>query len=616
MKRVVLVGQPNCGKSSFFSQISGLMVQTSNFPGTTVKLSRAKVKFHGEEYEVIDLPGSYSLFPTDDAERATLNFLLNEDFDIIINVIDASLIWRSLELTLELTELQKPMIVVLNMMDEARRKGVRIHIDKLQEILDVPVIPVIAIHGKGIYDAIKSLKEARVPTRFIFSKHIEESISSVEQKVQNRFLTIKYIEGVIPPPAEVVKEVQKIQSKFAELHGLPSYEVISAERHHLSMKIAEKVTEKHGKRKLMLGDKLDRFLLHPVFGYLFLILAFALIFATAFWVGKFLEDLIIEPLEKISVAMLSGISSPALKEIISSTMDGIIGGAGIVLPYFLPLVFLLSLFEEIGYLSRVAFLTDVLMHKIGLHGKAVVPFLLGYGCTVPALMATRIIENKRDRILSALLIPFIPCSARTAVILALVGYFLGLWYAIAFYFGNIIVIAIVGRLLAVFRKEPSPELIIEVPSYKMPSLKIIMKKVTFQLEEFIFYAWPILIAGSIFLGILQAGGITNYTNYVFAPLMKLISLPPNLGITLIFGFLRKELTLVMAAQAMGVEVTKLNLVLSARQILTFTAFVTFYIPCLSSVATQWREFGGKVVAMSAALSLSVAFIVSSIISII
>ncbi len=616
MKRVVLVGQPNCGKSSFFSQISGLMVQTSNFPGTTVKLSKARVKFHGQEYEVIDLPGSYSLFPTDDAEQATLNFLLNEHFDIIINVIDASLIWRSLELTLELTELQKPMIVVLNMMDEARRRGVKIDIEKLQELLNVPVIPVIAIHGKGIYDAVRSLREARIPTRFTFSKHIEEAITSIEQKVHNRFLAIKYIEGVIPPPSELAKEIQEIQEKFAELHGLPSYEVISAERHHLSMKLAEKVTEKRGKRKIMLGDKLDRFFLHPVFGYLFLILAFALIFATAFWVGKFLEDLIISPLENISSAILSGVSSPALREILSSAIDGIIGGAGIVLPYFLPLVFLLSLFEEIGYLSRVAFLTDVLMHKIGLHGKAVVPFLLGYGCTVPALMATRIIENKRDRILSALLIPFVPCSARTAVILALVGYFLGLWYAIAFYFGNIIVIALVGRFLAIFRNEPSPELIIEVPSYKMPSLKIIVKKVAFQVEEFIFYAWPILIAGSIFLGVLQAGGITNYTNYIFAPFMKLISLPPNLGITLIFGFLRKELTLVMAAQAMGVEVTKLNLVLTTKQILTFTAFVTFYIPCLSSVVTQWREFGGKVVAMSTVLSFSVALIISLAIAII
>ena len=616
MKKVVLLGQPNCGKSSFFSQISGIKVQTSNFPGTTVKLSRAKVKFYSQEYEFIDLPGTYSLFPTDEAEEATLNFLINEDYDIIVNVIDASLIWRSLELTLELTELEKPMVIILNMMDEAERKGIKINIEKLSEILGVPVVSAIAIHGKGIFEAVRSLKYARIPNKIPFTKHIEEAVSLLGEKVGNRFLAIKYIEGVLPPKKEIVKDIRKIQEEFTRLHGLPAYEVISAERHHLSMKIAEQVTERKFSKKISFDEKLDRFLLHPVFGYFFLVLSFVLIFATAFFIGSLLEDLMVTPLENLSELLVSSISSPFLKEIASSTMDGITGGLGIVLPYFIPLVFLLSLFEEIGYLSRIAFLTDALMHKIGLHGKAIVPFLLGYGCTVPALMSTRILENKRDRVLSALLIPFVPCSARTAVILAMVGYFLGFWYAIAFYFANIIVIAIVGKLLSILKKEPSPELILEVPTYKIPSLKITFKKLLFQIEEFVFYAWPILIAGSIFLGILQATGINYYTNIIFAPLMKALSLPPNLGITLVFGFLRKELTLVMAAGALGVEVTRLNTILSVKQILVFTTFVTFYIPCLSSVATQWREFGAKVVGMSIVLSMSVAFLLSFLLSVI
>ena len=616
MKKVVLLGQPNCGKSSFFSQISGIKVQTSNFPGTTVKLSRAKVKFYSQEYEFIDLPGTYSLFPTDEAEEATLNFLINEDYDIIVNVIDASLIWRSLELTLELTELEKPMVIILNMMDEAERKGIKINIEKLSEILGVPVVSAIAIHGKGIFEAVRSLKYARIPNKIPFTKHIEEAVSLLGEKVGNRFLAIKYIEGVLPPKKEIVKDIRKIQEEFTRLHGLPAYEVISAERHHLSMKIAEQVTERKFSKKISFDEKLDRFLLHPVFGYFFLVLSFVLIFATAFFIGSLLEDLMVTPLENLSELLVSSISSPFLKEIASSTMDGITGGLGIVLPYFIPLVFLLSLFEEIGYLSRIAFLTDALMHKIGLHGKAIVPFLLGYGCTVPALMSTRILENKRDRVLSALLIPFVPCSARTAVILAMVGYFLGFWYAIAFYFANIIVIAIVGKLLSILKKEPSPELILEVPTYKIPSLKITFKKLLFQIEEFVFYAWPILIAGSIFLGILEATGINYYTNIIFAPLMKALSLPPNLGITLVFGFLRKELTLVMAAGALGVEVTRLNTILSVKQILVFTTFVTFYIPCLSSVATQWREFGAKVVGMSIVLSMSVAFLLSFLLSVI
>ncbi len=611
MKRVILVGQPNCGKSSFFSQISGVKVQTSNFPGTTVKVSRARVKFGGEEYEILDLPGTYSLFPADEAEEVTLNFLLNEDYDIIVNVMDASLIWRSLEFTLELAELRKPMVLVLNMMDEAERKRIKIDVKALSELLGIPVVPMVAIHGKGIYDAVKSFSRARPPREFPFTRHVEEKVKKLEEKTGSRFLAVKYLEGALPPPPELAGLVKELQEELVALHGIPPFEVIAAERHHLSMKLAEKVTER-GKPEITAGEWADRFLLHPILGYIALVITFASFFGAVFWVGSLLESLLVSPLESAASSLVNMFSSPFAREIASSLMDGIIGGIGIVLPYFVPLTLLLSFLEEVGYLSRVAFLTDVLMHKIGLHGKAIVPFLLGYGCTVPALMGTRIIEDERDRKLSALLIPFVPCSARTAVILALVGYFLGFWYALLFYFGNILVIGLVGSLLARLKREPSPELIIEVPSYKWPSLKILMKKLLFQVEEFVFYAWPVLIAGSVLLGFFHALGWDRWMAAALSPLMKLLDLPSSLGITLVFGFLRKELTLVMASQALGVDITSLASVLTAKQMAVFTAFVTFYIPCLSSVSVQVREFGWKTALQSAALSFSVALFLALI----
>ena len=614
MKRVLLLGQPNCGKSSFFSQISGVRVQTSNFPGTTVKVSRAKVVFGGETYEVVDLPGTYSLFPSDEAEEVTLKFLLNEPYDIIVNIMDASLIWRSLEFTLELAELKKPMVLLLNMMDEAQRKKIKIDVKKLSEILGIPVIPMVAVHGKGIYEAVKSLSKARVPAHFPFTKHVEEKVKRIEKEAGSRFLAVKYLEGALPPPPHLAARVKEIQEELVSLHGIPPFEIFAAERHHLSMKIAEKITSQ-GKIALVPGEKVDRLLLHPFFGYLMLLLIFASFFALVFWVGSVIENLTVAPLESLTQKLVGLFPSPFTKEIISSLMDGITGGVGIVLPYMIPLIFFLSFLEEAGYLSRVAFLTDVLMHKIGLHGKAIVPFLLGYGCTVPALMGTRIIEDERDRIISALLIPFIPCSARTTVILALVGYFMGFWYALAFYFANIIIVGLVGSLISRFKKEPSAELIIEVPSYKLPSLQILFKKLAFQVEEFIFYAWPVLIAGSVILGFIHALNWDIWISSILSPLMKALSLPSGLGITLIFGFLRKELTLIMASQALGVEITKLGSILSAKQMLVFTTFVTFYIPCLSSISVQIKEFGWKTTLYSIALSLSVAFLFSFLVRI-
>ncbi len=614
MKRVILIGQPNSGKSTFFSQVSGTLVHTSNFPGTTVSISKAHIKLSDQEYEIIDLPGTYALYPTDEAERVTLDFLLKEEIDIIVNVLDATLIWRSLELTLELTELGKPMVVVLNMMDEAERKGIKIDVNKLQEILGVKVIPAVSIHGKGIYETVKAFRHTSIPKKHLFTRHVEELIEKLAEEVGSRFLALKYIESALPPPPSVREKVKAIVKKIERAHGMPAFEIIASERHHLSLKIAEEVTEKILKREVSLEEKLDRFLLHPFFGYLFLLIAFVLLFFTVFVVGSALESILIDPLDSLTTKISNLLPAGILRYAFNGLMMGITGGIAVVIPYLLPLITLISFFEDLGYLSRVAFLMDVFMHKIGLHGKSVVPFILGYGCTVPALMSTRILDNKGDRILAALLIPFVPCSARTTVILAIVAYFLGLKYVLLLYFLNVLVIGLIGRILSSFSKSPSLELLIEVPSFKLPSLKVIFKKVLFQMEEFIFRAWPILILGSVLIAVLQYFGFEKLVNSILSPLTSgILGLPRELGVTLIFGFLRKELTLMMTAQALGVKIPQLSSVLSSSQIFVFATFITYYIPCLSTVVVMWKEFGRKIALFSMALSLLVAVLLSGII---
>jgi ferrous iron transport protein B len=302
---------------------------------------------------------------------------------------------------------------------------------------------------------------------------------------------------------------------------------------------------------------------------------------------------------------------------VPATPQGIGGGVAIVLPYFLPLLLLSAFLEEVGYLARAGFLLDTFMHRIGLHGKSVSPLILGFGCNVPALMATRILESRRDRILTSLLIPFIPCSARTTLILALVAFFLGPWWALGFYVLNILLVAALSRVLSWVMKDESPGLILEIPSLKLPTFKNIVLKVWIQLKSFLQLAWPLLIAGSVVLGLIQSFHGDAVINAGLAPLVnKVLGLPRELGVTLIFGFLRKELSLLMMLQALGVDYAQVMSVLTRQQIVVFTAFVSLFIPCLSTFVVLWKESGKKVAFVSAGLSLGVAMVVSLLVRLI
>jgi ferrous iron transport protein B len=257
------------------------------------------------------------------------------------------------------------------------------------------------------------------------------------------------------------------------------------------------------------------------------------------------------------------------------------------------------------------------MHRIGLHGKSVSPFILGFGCNVPAIVSTRILESRRDRIITSLLIPFIPCSARTTVILALVAFFLGPVWALGFYVMNLALIVVLGRVITLFFRSPSPGLILEIPTLKAPLLRNLLRKTYFQLKSFLKFAWPLLIVGSIVLSVLQYAGADRLMNSLLSPLVvHVLGLPSSLGVTLIFGFLRKELSLIMMLQALGVGYQELTSVITREQIVVFTAFINFFIPCLSTFAILWKEAGRKIAFLSAALSISAAVVVSWLVKLI
>ncbi|MFP4081863.1 MAG: ferrous iron transport protein B [Candidatus Aminicenantes bacterium] len=628
---VVFIGQPNCGKSTLFNAIAGLKAQTSNFPGTTVKHTHSKVNVGGRILNIIDLPGTYSLNPADPSERVVLTHLFLEKPDLIVNIMDASILGRSLELTLELIELGYPMIVALNMADLAEKKGLEIDIKKLEKFLGVPIVLTIASRGRGVKEllekALHTLGRGSTPSFIKWSKDVEDKIEQLEDEFppefpvvgNKRFTAIKMIEAgrllfnrmlrEINPGLK--KSLDKVRSDLERMHNAPAYEVIAAQRHHLAFKFFERSTVvKRGKRVSWL-DKADDIIMHPLLGYLVLLAVFLGFFFIIFKIGSPIEELLLDPLNSLRYYLSTKLGSSFYFYIADGFIQGVGGGVAIVLPYFIPLLFLMSLLEDVGYLARAGFLMDTFMHRIGLHGKSISLFILGFGCNVPAVVSTRILESRRDRIITALLIPFIPCSARTTIILALVAFYLGPLWALAFYAFNIGLVALLGRTISLFFKTPSPGLILEIPSLKIPSLSTMLRKTYFQLKSFLKFAWPILIAGSVVLGVLQFLNFDKFINIILSPLVsKGLGLPQELGVTLIFGFLRKELSLIMMLQALGVNYQNLMTVVSQQQIIVFTVFVSFFIPCLSTVAILWKEIGKKIAFISMALNISVAIVVS------
>lgn len=624
---LAFIGQPNCGKSTIFNYYSGYKAIVSNFPGTTVKYTVSRVVHAGEELTCVDLPGVYSLTSIDQAELESRNYLLKEEADVIVNVIDASLLSRSLELTLELMSLERPMVVVLNMMDEADRKGICLKPTLLSHLLGVPVVTTVASQGKGLTELLDTAVEAgRLkirPAAVTFSRDVEEEIAELSDSLDPRlaqelglpwrFFLIKLLEDdphlleeVGRRHPEIIPLVRNHQKILAESHGRPPETVIASERHALAVNIFEQAAKVLPAAKPKWRDRLDWVATHRFWGYGLLVLVLGLFFQVVFRVGQTVEEFFLSYLE-LSQEFLKGAlgqASLAYHLLGEGVLLGIFGGIGIVAPYLVPFLVGLALLEDTGYLPRVAFLMDNLMHRLGLHGKSIIPFILGYGCSVPAVMATRILESPRDRLVVALLAMLIPCSARSVIIFALVAAILGPYWALAVYLLNLVIIAILGRLSTWLVREVSPGLLMEIPEYRLPTLKNVFHKSWRSLKDFIVVAWPILIVGSTALSVLKFYGFYDSVNALFSPLTRLLDLPPAVGTTLIFGIMRKELSLVMLHEALGT--TQVETVLSHTQLLTFTIFVLFYIPCAATIAALMREVGWKGAALGVAGSLTLA----------
>jgi ferrous iron transport protein B len=628
MTRIALVGQPNSGKSTIFNHLVGYRAHTSNFPGTTVEYLESQAYIDGLRTDLVDLPGVYSLTSFDEAEAETRDYLLHQPVDVILNVVDASLLSRSLELTLQLLEFGLPLVLCLNMEDEARRKGIEIDLAALSELLGVSVVSAVAVRGEGVKAAASACARAararQAPPAPRYSPDVEAALCQLEAEIAHRpgaadhhslrLTAVKLIEGdphfassVLEDPA-LLSRAEALSSEFAARRGRTPDGVLASERHARAMEIFEAVST-IGRPTTGLRDRIDAVLMHRTFGLVALGAILYGLFLFVFRVGSLVEGPLIglfdRSIELLGTVLPEGGFAFAA---VSGVIQGVGGALGIVLPYLVPFLIGLAVLEDIGYLPRAGYLADGLMHRIGLHGKSIIPFVLGYGCSVPAVMATRILESKRDRFITAMLATMIPCVARTTIVFGLIGYFLGPNWAFALYVINLVVIAAVGKVLTVLAPGVSPGMILEIPSYKIPSHRVVASKVWLQVVHFLRVAAPILIAGSVLLEILQVAGVTDVLNLVVSPITWSLGLPLSLGVTLIFGIFRKELSLVMLFQALGT--THVLSVLTPGQMMTFTLFVLFYVPCVATVAVLRRELGWRQTALVVAGTTSTALAIA------
>ncbi|MFH0860362.1 MAG: ferrous iron transporter B [Candidatus Altiarchaeota archaeon] len=558
--KILLMGNPNVGKSVLFSRLTGVQVMCSNYPGTTVSYCTGHMIYGSRKVELIDVPGTYSLDARNRAEEIASEML--KEGDVIINVVDATNLERNLYLTLELLETGKPMIVALNMWDDTRHLGITVDVKKLEEMLGVPVVPTVAITGEGMKELSERLSEARGPK---IKKHSEDE----------RWSDI----GLI------TKEVQTVEH-----------------RHHT------------------LWESLEDATIKPIPGIPIAFIVMFLVFSTIVSVGNWVIGHILDPFfyniygPFITGTVESFFPSGIVREILIGSGGKFTESLGVLttavyvsldmtLPFVILFYFVLSLLEDIGYLPRLATLADSMMHRIGLHGSAIVPAMLGLGCNVPGALATRIMETRKQRFIAATLMAIcIPCIAKNAVILGLLMRF-GIKYVAIVYATLAILYVTLGLILNRLIPGESPELLLEIPPYRRPKLQTLVRKTWVRVEYFIKDAIPYVLLGVLAVNILYVLGIVDLFARAFGPFLSTwFGLPNEAVIALIVGFLRKDVAIGMLAP----------LGLSAMQLVVACTILSIYFPCVATFTVLTKELGIKDMAKAVMLMILVTFTVGGI----
>ena len=564
--KLLLMGNPNVGKSVFFSRITGVRVIASNYPGTTVGFTRGYMKLGEEEVEVIDVPGAYALEPTNKAEEVAAAMVA--DGDLVINIVDATNLERNLYLTLELLERQVPVIVALNIWDDTRHRGIEIDVAKLEKLLGVPVVPTVAVSGQGIKELVDRIPEATSPgfphrsrdERWVAIGNITEQVQTITHR---HHTWLERLEDASIKPVT----------------GLPLAALVLA----ISFFVIR-----------FIGEGLIGYVMEPLFENLWAPLMMRL--SGLLGAGGFWHDMLIGELFEGEIDFFQSMG-------VFTT--GLFIPFGAVLPYILSFYLVLGLLEDVGYLPRLAVLLDNLMHRIGLHGYAIIPTMLGLGCCVPAIMATRILESRRERLIAATLIAIaIPCAASQAMIIGLVGAE-GMQY-VAMVYGTLFAVWIVlGFILNRAVRGFSPELLIEIPPYRRPSWRAVVTKLWMRVYGFLREALPIILVAIFVIGILYTLGVFDAIANFTAPVVSgIFGLPKDGVVAIVVGFLRKDVAIGLLAP----------LGLSAGQLVVGCVVLTMFFPCIAAFVVLARELRLKGLLIATGIMLVATIVVGGLLN--
>ncbi len=626
-----LAGNANVGKSVIFNQLTGSNQIIGNWPGKTIDRAEGTLTFEGQEIKIIDLPGIYSFSTFSMEELVSRDYVALEKPDVVINVVDASVLERNLFFTLQLLEMQAPLVLCLNQVDVAKSKGMIIDKEKLEQALGIPVVFATATRGDGIYElvgeAIKVVKHKPKPKHLKYRKDLEEKIEKLKQIIEKenlqlqypaRWIAIKLLEGdseitkIVAEKSKVVTDSAKnISQELANSCQEQCFSIIASERYALASSIAASALQQ-SEIKSTWSDKLEWVTTHRVLGYFTSVGVIAGLLLWTFFVGNGLSNLISSGLSFIKpVDPALSASQPILAIILNGVWGGFNAGLTLIIPFVIPFYLLLALVESSGILTRVAFMMDSAMHKMGLHGKALIPIILGYGCNVPAIQACKIMETRRERLLAAFAITFAPCSARTIVLFGMVGLFVGIQWALLLYVVDIAIIFGLGRIAMKAVPGKSTGLIMEMSSFKWPPLKVVLKQTWTRTKSIIYVVFPIYIVGSALVQALYVYNVLTPVSNALSPLtVWWLGLPAAAGVLLILGTVRKEFVLLGAVAIFGT--TNLALYFSSVQLVVMALVAMLYIPCISTVAVLGKEFGWKAATIISLANIAAAVLIGGL----
>lgn len=629
--RIGLIGTPNSGKSTIFNKITGAYQMVGNWPGKTVETVEKAVKFKDRAFLLIDFPGTQTLTPTSMEEEIAREYLIENSPDVIIQVASATDLERSIYLSLELIELEIPIIIALNQFDEAIKQGFEIDFEKLSEILGVPVIPTVAIKGEGVdklvekaFDLAHSKSKGKIMTDKDIMPQINNIISIIKEILLDRYplkwFALKLFEedswatrkiaelDTEKRLKDVLKKEKASIMKSIDMH--PSLLIVN-KRRSIARRIANEVIKtKHVSRSKFI-ETLDSFSTSS-YGYPLLAVVVMTVFLATLGLGLLFRDMISYIFLRLSSYFVFTITDPLLSTILSGVQLSLLVGLSFIIPVVFLFHFFFSLLDDSGYLPRAAFLMDKAMRRIGLNGKAFIPLLLGYGCNVPACVTCRILEGDKQRFVTALMITLIPCASRMIIIYGLIAIYIGMVSALAIYLFNLFVVllisVIVGRLVDLSCE--STGLLMVFPPYRVPLIKNAIKKTWARAKDFVYLAMPIIIIGTVFLKILEVSGVMKHLNILFDPLfLWIFGLPGYVVSFLSFGAIRKEFALVFLMTTLNGNPLSY---LSPTQIVVFTLIALFYIPCVATIVTLIREFRLRKTLIIMGMNLLIAIIVGFI----